>query len=337
MRFFINDVGRTPGRRSTQGQRRRRLRLEPTRGPVRQRLDVDCGPPPTGITDPSTPTRTRPAAPRSPAAPSCPTARGRREYDGTYLYSDFVCGKIVQLVPSSRGGYTAIEFATNLKHADRDELRAARTRPRSLLRDVGCAPPASTADLLQWHRNRPPDAVAGASPVAGDLPLTVTSMRRLERSRQPDPLTTTGTSATARRAARVTSRTRMRSPGTYTAKLTVDRRTAAKPTATRFGSTPGTTPRPGDPDPGRERQVQRRAGHHAQRHRLRPRGRALPASALTWTVVKHHATHTHPFLAPTAGTGFTSPLPSPRTSPPRPIPICEIILTATDSRGLTRR
>ena len=32
-----------------------------------------------------------------------------------------------------------------------------------------------------------------------------------------------------------------------------------------------------------------------------PRGRDLPESALTWQVIKHHATHTHPFLPPTAG------------------------------------
>ena len=35
-------------------------------------------------------------------------------YDGTYLFADYVCGKIFQLAPASGGGYTATEFASGL-------------------------------------------------------------------------------------------------------------------------------------------------------------------------------------------------------------------------------
>src|SRR4030095_11400911 len=38
---------------------------------------------------------------------------------------------------------------------------------------------------------------------------------------------------------------------------------------------------------------------------------ALPASSLSWTVVKHHDTHIHPFLAPTTGNNIPITAPNP--------------------------
>ena len=50
---------------------------------------------------------------RSRAARSCRTGVWPAQYDGAYLYGDFVCGKIFALKPSG-GGYSSSEFATGL-------------------------------------------------------------------------------------------------------------------------------------------------------------------------------------------------------------------------------
>ena len=67
-----------------------------------------------------------------------------------------------------------------------------------------------------------------------------------------------------------------------------------------------------------------------------PEDGPLPPSALTWTVVKHHATHTHPFLAPTSGTNVHITGPQPEDFSATTNTYLEVRLTATDSKGLER-
>jgi PKD repeat protein len=66
-----------------------------------------------------------------------------------------------------------------------------------------------------------------------------------------------------------------------------------------------------------------------------PENGALPDAALTWEVVKHHATHTHPYLPPTTGNGLAIVAPEPEDFASTTNSFLEVRLTATDSRGLT--
>ena len=61
----------------------------------------------------------------------------------------------------------------------------------------------------------------------------------------------------------------------------------------------------------------------------------LPASSLSWRVLRHHATHTHPWVAPTAGNDVQLVGPAPEDLLAATNSYLEIQLTATDSRGLT--
>ena len=67
-----------------------------------------------------------------------------------------------------------------------------------------------------------------------------------------------------------------------------------------------------------------------------PEDGALPATALTWEVIRHHDTHTHPFLPPTSGTGLQITAPAPEDISATTTTYLEIMLTATDSRGLSQ-
>ncbi len=62
---------------------------------------------------------------------------------------------------------------------------------------------------------------------------------------------------------------------------------------------------------------------------------ALPASSLSWRVLRHHDAHTHPFLAPTAGNNLTIQQPAPEDLGSGIDGYLQIQLTATDSSGVT--
>lgn len=62
-----------------------------------------------------------------------------------------------------------------------------------------------------------------------------------------------------------------------------------------------------------------------------PEDGSLPPAALTWTVVFHHDSHTHPFLGPITGTGGTFTIPDVGETSPNVF--YRIHLTARDSAG----
>jgi hypothetical protein len=62
---------------------------------------------------------------------------------------------------------------------------------------------------------------------------------------------------------------------------------------------------------------------------------ALPGARLSWRVLLHHDTHTHPFLPPTSGVSVTISGPTPEDLPAAATSYLEVFLTATDSHGLT--
>ena len=62
---------------------------------------------------------------------------------------------------------------------------------------------------------------------------------------------------------------------------------------------------------------------------------ALPDTALRWTVLLHHNTHTHPYLSPTSGNNITIQAPAPEDLTATQTSYLEINLEVTDSQGLT--
>ncbi|MBA3936564.1 MAG: RICIN domain-containing protein [Planctomycetes bacterium] len=60
---------------------------------------------------------------------------------------------------------------------------------------------------------------------------------------------------------------------------------------------------------------------------------ALPASALSWTIVFHHEVHTHPFIGPLSGA--TGSFTVPAVGETDPVQWYRVHLTVTDSAGLT--
>src|SRR6185436_11792364 len=61
---------------------------------------------------------------------------------------------------------------------------------------------------------------------------------------------------------------------------------------------------------------------------------ALADDRLSWTVTLHHATHTHPYLASTAGNNVPIVFPAPEDLDATTNSFLRVQLTATDSAGL---
>lgn len=59
----------------------------------------------------------------------------------------------------------------------------------------------------------------------------------------------------------------------------------------------------------------------------------MPASRLTWTVLRRHHTHTHPFLGPETGAELRFVAPGPEDLAAAATSSLEVALTATDARG----
>ena len=127
-----------------------------------------------------------------------------------------------------------------------------------------------------------------------------------------------------------------RPAGTYTATLRVRDGRGGEDTATVRIDPGQHATGAHDRDAGPEQAFRGGRGRPAQRKRDRRTGRRRSASRLSWTVIKHHDTHTHPFLPPTAGNDIPITGPDPEDPSATTTTFLEIQLTATDAQGLSR-
>ncbi|HEY3006127.1 MAG TPA: DNRLRE domain-containing protein, partial [Kribbellaceae bacterium] len=202
----------------------------------------------------------------------------------------------------------------------------------------------TTRDGSEVHRiaftgsvNRSPVAAATANPTSGPVPLAVQFDGSTSSDPDGDPLTYAwdfqddGTTDSTSAAPAFT----YPSPGVFTARLTVrDDKGAANSTTLRIDA--GNTP----PAPVIETPAD--GTRFAVGDRFVLHGRAtdaqdgtLPDTALSWEVLRHHATHTHPFLEPTSGNDIPITAPEPEDLDAARTSYLEIRLTATDSSGLS--
>ena len=343
-RFFINDVGASTWEEIDLGQSGADYGWDVREGPCARDSTTNCGPPPAGMTNPIYwyqhntvfPTGTANACNSIVGGAFVPNGIWPADYDNTYLFSDFTCGAIFRLKPDGAGGFIRTEFDTGLGV----EAPVAMT----------FGPHGATKALYyvaynggEVHRiaftgtaNRAPTADAVADPTSGPAPLDVSFDGRGSSDPDADPLTyewdfgdgsPTATGATTTH--------RYTAVGTYTATLRVrDGRGGEGTDTVRIDA--GNTP------PSPTIQLPAEGATFAVGQSITLRGSATDAqdgqladSALSWTVVRHHEAHTHPFLSPTQGNNIQITGPAPEDLAATTTTYLEIQLTATDSHGLS--
>jgi hypothetical protein len=257
-------------------------------------------------------------------------------FDETYLYGDFVCGKIIRLTPAAGGSFTASDFVTGLGTNSITTLKFGpygSTQAAYYLNYLNGGEVRRIAYV--GSSNRSPTASMTATPASGPAPLQVSFDGRASTDPDGDALTYMwnfgdGSPATNGPTARHTY-----SAGTFTASLTVKDGKGGSDTTTARIDAGNTAPTPVISSPTSSKTF-------AVGETITLRGSAtdaqdgqLPNSKLSWEVIKHHDTHVHPFLPPTTGNNIPIVGPDPEDFAATDSTYLEIRLTATDSKGLS--
>jgi glucose/arabinose dehydrogenase len=295
---------------------------------------TDCGPTPY----------TNPIHDYSHAATGCGSITGGAfvphglwpaPYSGSYLFGDYVCGKIFRLVPQAGGGFTQEEVLTGvgapvhlafgpygatsaLYYLEYAAGEVHRVNPAG-------ANTAPVADF--WQRpdglNVTLDGSASDDPDVGD---SVVSWRWNFGD---------GTSATTS-----TPRTTHTYPtaGNYTATLTVtDSRGATSAPFSKVVLAGEHAPAVSITAPATTARFAVGQQVTVSASATDAEDGALPGSAISWTVLLHHGTHTHPYAGPSTGSSITIPYPAPEDMASTQNSYLTATAVATDSKGLTSR
>ena len=335
-KFFVNDVGQATWEEIDQGQPGADFGWNVREGHCARGSSTDCGPPPAGMTNPVYDYNHSTGCTSITGAAFVPNGIWPSAFDGTYLYGDFVCGKIIRLTPAAQGGFTPTDFITGLGTNSVTTMKFG---------------PYGTSQALYYmnylgggevHRvrftgsaNRAPTAVATADVTSGPVPLTVHFNGTGSTDPDGDLLTFDWNFGDG--TAHSTSATPTHiynSVGTFTATLAVSDGRGGQNAASLRIDAGNTAPTATITSPSTSKRF--KVGEVITLHgsATDPQDGQLPNGALSWTVIKHHDTHVHPFLPPTSGNDIPITMPDPEDLAATTTTYLEIQLTATDSGGL---
>ena len=222
-------------------------------------------------------------------------------YVASYLFADFVCGKIFS---RSADGRTVRELANGLGRSSAVHLEMVRLDGRDVLVYTTYAD-GGELRVLTPTGNGAPTAALSASPVAGEAPLDV----RLDASgsRDPDGDDLTYAFDPGDGSAVVTQRDPVlqhtyRGAGARTASVTV---TDARGSQASASVLVDVGPSSATPTP-----LASPAGPYAVDQRVTVSVDPRPGESVSWQVLLHHDEHTHPFASgPGSSISFGYPQP----------------------------
>jgi glucose/arabinose dehydrogenase/PKD repeat protein len=334
-RFFVNDVGQENWEEIDAAQPGADYGWNVREGHCAVNSATDCGPQPTGMTNPIYDYSHADGCSSITAGAFVPDGSWPASYDASYLFGDFVCGKLFQLVDNGSGGYAVSEFGSGL-----GGIVSAKFAPynggQALYYLSWAYSPGLFRITYTGGGNRSPKAVLSAGPTNGSIPLEVSFDGSQSTDADGDTLHYDWDfgdgSAHALTAQAVHDYT---TSGTYTAKLTVTDGNGGSDTATTRIDSGNEAPSPSITTPTSNQLFSVGQTITLTGSAYDPEDRTLPDAALTWQVVKHHASHTHPFLSPTTGNGIQISGPIPEDPAAVTNTYLEVLLTATDSKGLS--
>ncbi len=345
--FYINDVGGGRWEEIDQGQLNADYGWNVCEGNHATGSDNPCTNKPTGAVAPIAEYSHNTGCSSITGGVFIPPGYWPAKYDNTYLYSDYVCGKIFNLDASN----VSTDFVTGLGGSSAIDLQFGPYTPSG-----GSATQAlyysSYAAGGQIHVlyysgsgvNRPPTAVIAANPLTGTLPLTVNFNGSGSSDPDNNPLTyiwNFGDGSPVTTTVSATISHQYTAKGPFTASLQVkDSNNALSNTATikLYPGASGPTPQILTPVPstrfyvGQVFTVSGKATDEVDG--------TLPASALHWVITRYHGTptnlHRHPFMTVDGVASFvTDPAPLLEDFASAANSYLEIQLTAINSLGIS--
>ena len=335
-RFFINDVGQDTWEEIDLAQAGADYGWNVREGHCATGSTTNCGPPPVGMTNPIYDYGRTTGCASITGAAFVPQGVWPADYDGDYMFADYVCGKIFRL-ESSGPGYVATDFATGLGGSSAVHLLFGPRGGGQALYYTTYAGGGQVRRIYFTAANGVPTASMTANPTSGNAPLIVNFDGSGSSDPDGDALTWLWTFGDGQSSSTSTPTTQHQynSTGSFTASLTVrDARGATSAPVTVLITVGNTAPVPTIQSPA--------AGStFAVGQTITLTGSATDAqdgtinpATLQWTVLRHHMTHTHPWFSGT-GNNLTFAAPAPEDLAATTNSYLEIYLTATDSGGLS--
>jgi glucose/arabinose dehydrogenase len=265
-------------------------------------------------------------------------------YDGSYLYSDYVCGKIFALKPDGAGGFTRTEFVTGLGTKSAVAMTFGPYGSGKALYYTTFGNEGEVRRIVYTGgANRSPTATVAANPTSGPSPLAVD----FDASGSSDPdiddtltnyLWDFGDDSPTQTTTTPTTTHTYSTEGNYTASLRVEDNHGAvsDPDTVRIDAgNEAPIPAIGSPPADLLYRVDQRITLRGSA--TDPEDGGLPEDSLEWEVLKHHnGSHSHLVFE---GTGNNLTFATP---PPEGLfsagagNYLEVRLTATDSSGLSK-
>ena len=334
-RFFINDVGQNTWEEIDEGRAGADYGWNVREGRCATGSTTSCGTPPAGMTNPIYDYGHTSGCSSITGGAFVPNGVWPSLYEGTYLFSDYVCGTIFRLTRRSDGTYFRTAFATSLGPSSAVAMTFGPHNGSQALYYTTYADGGQVRRIAATG-NRSPVAVATASPTSGAVPLTVRFDGSDSTDADGDSLTYEwafgdgSPNATGAVVSHVYS-----TAGQYTATLTARDGRGGTGTDTVIIQAGNTPPVASISSPSS-------TARFAVGQTITLRGTATDAedgtlanSRLSWTVLRHHNDHTHPYFGPSTGNALTFQAPAPEDLAATTNSFLEIYLTATDSAGAT--
>jgi len=338
-RLFIDDTGQNDWEEIDEGTAGADYGWSVREGRCANGSTTNCGARPAGMTNPIYDYEHDGCTNAITGGAFVPNGVWPSAYDGAYIFADYVCEQLFTLKKSG-STYSATSFATGVGPAVH----------------LAFGPFGSTQALYyttytgggQIRRiaytgtvNRAPTAVISANPTSGPAPLDVA----FDGSGSSDPdagdtLTYSwdfGDGSAVVQSSTPTTTHRYPASGTFTATLVVrDTHGLASQPVTKRIDAGNTPPEPSIDSPAPSFRFRVGQTITLTGSATDAEDGAEPGSRLSWTVIRHHATHTHPYFPPTTGASVAFTAPEPEDVAAAANSYLEVQLTATDSRGLSK-
>ncbi len=302
---------------------------------------TNCAGPPPGAVDPIHEYSHTTGCGSITGATFVPAGVWPNTYTGAYLFADYVCGRIARLSPNGKGGFVTADFVGDLGGDSAVEIAFGPAGANQALYYTTYANGGSVRRIrFTGVLNHPPVAAFVATPRSGAAPLEVAFDGSGSRDADKDALTYVWDFGDGGPPAETTTPTTSHlypAIGSFTATLRVrDARNALSDPTTVAIDVSNSPPLPviTSPPPGALFAVGQALTLSGTATDLQDG--VLATTSLTWEVVLHHETHTHPFLPPTPGNDIPIVAPAPEDLAAVGTSFLEIRLTATDGNGLAR-
>ncbi len=270
-----------------------------------------------------------------------PTGLWPAPYSGAYLFSDYVCGKVFRLAPRSGGGYRQVTFLDGLGAKSAVNLAFGPYQSTSALYYTTYGGGGQVRRVTYSGANSAPVA-AFSTTLGGANARTLTANG--SASYDPDGGDSVvrwswdfGDGSTAVTTTPKTTHT-YAAVGSYAVSLVVtdSRGLVSAPVSHTVlaGNRPPTVTIT-SPPAGARFAVGRSVTVTATASD--PEDGALPANSISWTIVRVHGNHTHPWLSGVTGSSVTTTYPQPEDLASTTDSWLRVTAVARDSAGVTGR